>query len=223
VDNIPGPSPCVYEGFGEPYAFPKLYKGDAFRGTYRTTQSVIVIPDSQRDYGFYYNTGPTRNYGFGSPVNGATLDSYPRTSDIYGGPYGGQDEDGVGNDCHLWNAWGKADLSNMGAYEVSYPYSTQAQVHLFGSGQDPLEPRLGGITWDMNVVVDDSTPGAATAIVSFNHTCYPAHIVKVNGTVVYYYPPPQNNTAYLGACLLQLPFLGKVVGQQSTTVSVPSQ
>src|ERR1019366_2659165 len=62
-----------------------LYKGDALRGTYRTTQSVITIPNAVWDYNFYYNTGPTRNYGYGSPANGsnANLDSTPQTGDIY--------------------------------------------------------------------------------------------------------------------------------------------
>ncbi len=110
----------------------------------------------------------------------------------------------------------------MQSPSVSYPSSTQAQVHFSGLGNDPLEPAIGGIVWDMNVVIDQSSPSAPTALVSYNHTCYPAHIIKVNGQRVYEYLPQYNNTAYLTACLLQLPGYGKRIGV-STTTQVPKQ
>jgi hypothetical protein len=73
-----------------------LYKGDAFRGSYRSTQSVLVSPDAAKYFGFYANTGPTRNYSTGSPANALTanLDSnLSPGSDPYDGVYYGADED----------------------------------------------------------------------------------------------------------------------------------
>jgi hypothetical protein len=117
VDHIKGPSPCGIV----PTRY-LLYKGDAYRNTYRTTQSIIAIPDAGWSDNFYANTGPTRNYSVGSPSgSGGNLDSFPLTSDIYGGPYGGLDEDGVAGDCRLWNAAGQASTTNMQQYSVSYP------------------------------------------------------------------------------------------------------
>jgi hypothetical protein len=205
VDHIAGPDPCLYRpnltSTGLPWSL--LYKGDALRGTYRTTQSVITIPNAVWDYNFYYNTGPTRNYG--SPANGsnANLDSTPQTGDIYNGPYIGADEDQVAGDCYLWNNSGKALTTDMTSYNITYPTTpTQVQVNFFGSGRDPIEPPkpIPGwlappISWNMNVVVDDANPTNPTAYVNYNHTCYPAHIVLVNGRQVYYYPPPANNPA----------------------------
>ena len=98
----------------------KLYKGDANRGTFRTTQSIFVIPQTQRDNNFVPETGATRNYGRGSGVNGANLSSFPLTGDIYRGAYGGTDEDGVADDCRLWNQRGQADKNGMQGHSVSY-------------------------------------------------------------------------------------------------------
>jgi hypothetical protein len=75
----------------------------------------------------------------------------------------------------------------------------------------------------MNVVVNESNPAAPQASVNYNHTCYPAHIVKVNGTTVYSYLPPYNNIAYLANCLLQAPFFGTKVTGVSSAVTVPVQ
>jgi hypothetical protein len=68
---------------------------------------------------------------------------------------------------------------------VLFPYSTQAQVLFTGSGTNPLEAPRALITWQRNVIVDESNPVAPTAYVSFNHTCYPAHTVTVNGMTIY--------------------------------------
>ncbi len=209
VDNIHGPTPCVY--IPQPVItvtqIPvfQLYKGDANRGTYRTTQSMLVVPDKQVDDNFFVNAGPTRNYGLGSPVNGSVLSSSPTTSDIYNGPYAGADEYNVQFDCLRWNDRGKADTSTMQGHSVTFPSANKAQVTLSGLGQDPLEPKIGGIKWNATITIDDSNPNQPTASVDITHTCYPAHIVKVNGTVVYSYLPPHNNTAYLLSCLTLFP------------------
>lgn len=226
MDHVFGPRPCLIPA-ALPFLvvpWPLIYKGDANYGTYRAAQSVVVIPDSARDYNFYPNTGPTRNYGSASPANGlgANLSSYPLTGDIYFGAYGGSDEDNVADDCFLWNAAGHGSTDSMSAYTTSYPYATQA--HLYGSASNPLENPSPPITWDMNVVVDDSNPSSPTSYVNYNHTCYPAHIVKVNGTVVYSYQPPYNNPVYLASCLFQIPLIGdKVTGTTSPAITVPTQ
>lgn len=203
VDNIHGPTPCFLSLPTGTVPFLKLYKGDAFRGTFRTSQSIFVVPDKQVYDNFLPNAGPTRNYGAGSPVNGffANLDSTPATSDIYNGPYNGADEDNVQFDCLLWNDRGKADLGPMQGNSVSFPTGTQAQVNLNGLGQDPLEFKIGGIKWNATVTIDDSNRGQPTASVNITHTCYPAHIVKVNGGPVYCYQPAFNTTVYLVSCL----------------------
>ncbi len=212
VDNIHGPTPCFYNlPFQGLVPIIQLYKGDANRGTYRTTQSIFVVPDKQVNDNFFPNAGPTRNYGFGSPSNGSTLSSQP-TGDIYNGPYTGADEDNVQFDCFLWNDRGKADLSTMQGHSVTFPTSNQAQVNLNGLGQDPLEPKIGGIKWNATVTLNDANPNQPTAQVSITHTCYPAHIVKVNGTTIYSYQPGVNNTAYLLSCLTLLPQINASTG-----------
>ncbi len=182
VDHVPGTPICSYN------LIPRflLYMGDAYRGTFRTSQSLLVTPDTQTSGSFQANVGQTRNYGYGSPANGSTLSS--------------ADEDGIPNDCYLWNNAGTANTNNMQYYGVSYPTGTQAQITLDGAGSNPLTPSPP-IEWNMTVTINDSTPSQPTAIVNYSHTCYPAHQVKVNGTVVYSYQPPRNDMAYIGGCL----------------------
>ncbi len=55
---------------------------------------------------------------------------------------------------------------------------------LQGSGSNPLENPLATITWNMFIVPSDY-PNNPSVTVNYQHTCYPAHIIKVNGTVVY--------------------------------------
>ena len=196
----------------------KLYKGDANRGTFRTTQSIFVIPQTQRDNNFVPETGATRNYGRGSGVNGANLSSFPLTGDIYRGAYGGTDEDGVADDCRLWNQRGQADKNGMQGHSVSYLTANSVSVNLYGSARDPLEPSSGldGIKWNMYVNIDDVSQ---SAFVSYTHTCYPAHIVKVNGVVVYSYLPPRNDRLYLLACLSNL--IPQESGTSPVTRNIP--
>ncbi len=210
VDHVYGADPCEYVIPGTQQSLPitKLYRGDAFRGTYRTTQSIFTVVDKSFYDTFLPNAGPTRNYGYGSPANGqgSNLSSSLASSDIYNGPYTGADEDNVQFDCVTWNDRGKADLSNMQGHSVTFfPGSNQAQVNLNGLGQDPLEPQIGGVKWNAIVTLNDANPSQPTAQVTITYTCYPAHIVKVNGQKVFEYIPTINNTAYVAACLLMLP------------------
>jgi hypothetical protein len=177
--------------------------GDANRNTYRDTESVLVVPDIQQVSGFFPNTGQSRNYSVGSPANGSTLSA--------------ADEDGIPNDCRLWNQSGTASPSGF-TYDASYPVAHQGQVHFSGSASNPLEPPAP-INWDMRTVINTPNPAAPTAIVNYNHTCFPAHQIKVNGTIVYLYTPPRNDTTYIFGCLaLQS---GKIIGQQSSSTPVP--
>jgi hypothetical protein len=218
VNNVVAPGVCLYYNASGP---PNLavgpyfltYAGDAFRDTYRAAQSVLVIPGSQHNYPPFVNTGPTRNYGAGSPSgppdsNGPTLGSVA-PPDIYDGTYYGSDEDSRANDCYLWNAKGQGTTSLMGPSNViaSFgPPNSSTSVTFNGQAQNPLEPLSPSIKWGLTVTIDESNPSAPTAQVSGTHTCYPAHNVKVNGTVVYdsqrdYNMPASNAGGYIAECL----------------------
>ncbi len=200
VDHVNGPSSCTYQSS----SFTKIYKGDANRGTYRTTESIWVTPDMQSSSGFFQDTGETRNYGAGSPANGSTLSA--------------ADEDSVALDCLLWNQSGKATPGF--SHDETYPYLHQGQVHYSGAASNPLEDRYAPITWDMRTVIDTTNPLSPTAYVNYNHTCYPSHQIKVNGAIVYLYTPPRNDISFITQCLFFQ--TGKIIGQTSPT-GVPPQ
>ena len=64
VDHVSGPSYCYYQGISNDL----IYMGDANRGTYRVTESVYTETDASPAYwGFFPDTGQTRNYGAQSP------------------------------------------------------------------------------------------------------------------------------------------------------------
>jgi hypothetical protein len=83
-------------------------------------------------------------------------------------------------DCYHWQNKGHASTSNMQFYSIS----TQG-VFLGGSAGNPLEPEAGPIDWNVTVVIDESDPSHPKAHATGQHTCYPAHIVIVNGQPVY--------------------------------------
>ena len=74
-----------------------------------------------------------------------------------------------------------------------------------------------GIKWTMGVNIDSSI---GNATVTYSHTCYPAHVVKINGSVVYNYLPPSNDTRYIFRCLFTP--VGTVIGVTSP-VAVPQK
>ncbi|HVJ05868.1 MAG TPA: hypothetical protein VM578_09365 [Candidatus Saccharimonadales bacterium] len=205
VDHVDGPSNCTCAAPSctlLPGSYPEIYMGDGGRGTYRTTESVVVDSEKQSWNSFFQNTGITRNYSHGSPANGSTLSA--------------ADEDGIQYDCNLWNDKGQAPIDF--SHDESFPYAHQAQSHFSGSSSNPLEVPAP-IQWDMRTLIDTTNPVAPTALVNYNHTCYPAHQIKVNGQVVYLYQPPSNDVTYIFGCLaLQQ---GKIVGQQSKSTTVP--
>jgi hypothetical protein len=212
VDHIPGPTSCVYAPTKQ--LVNKLYLGDANRGSYRGTQSMFVVPDVHVADNFFRATGETRNYGLGSPAGGNNIQGIRAA----GGLWFGIDEDAFAGDCYRWNASDFGPTNDMNGPIVSYPTNTKAQLNVYGTTSNPLEPAFAQIRWNMTITVDDSNPNAPTAQVSYTHSCYPAHIVKVNGTTVYEYWPPRNDTMWLHECLLLN--LNPLVGQ-TQPVPVP--
>ena len=89
------------------------------------------------------------------------------------------------------------------------PSPSLGTLSLTGSGTNPLEPLSPPIVWDIKVQIQNYNPTGSTANpfarVTGSHTCYPAHTVKVNNTVIYdsqdYGFPLHNNFWYLAACL----------------------
>jgi hypothetical protein len=79
----------------------------------------------------------------------------------------------------------------------------------------------GPITWNMRVVVSTANASAPTAYVNYNHTCYPAHQVTVNGSQIYLYTPVSNTFAYIAVCLSGTS-ASKITGQ-TNPISVPVQ
>jgi hypothetical protein len=199
VDHIAGPTPCIDS---VPFGL-KTYKGDAFRGTYRTTESLLVVPSAQKYENLFARGGPTRNYQIpSSPANGSTLSSTP-SGDLWAAPYTGADEDEVRKDCHLWNDKGEDPNTGMRGIGVTFG-NPITQVNLYGLGRNPLEanPPGEGIKWNLIISLDTTDREHPKAWVSGGTaTCYPAHIVKVNGMKVFEQPPRYNNTFYLGYCL----------------------
>jgi hypothetical protein len=181
-----------------------MYKGDAYEGTYRTRESLLVVPSAQKYGNLFARGGPTRNYQVpSSPANGwgANLSS-TAIGDPWNGLYTGADEDQYGLDCYRWNDKGEADSSGMLGVGVTFG-NPITQVNLSGQGSNPLEPGLAQIKWNLTVSLDVTDPKNPKAWVSGGTTtCYPAHIVKVNGVQVYQWIPSRNDIAYIGGCLI---------------------
>ena len=200
VDHVTGPSGCTWAGH---QATNYLYTGDANRGTYRTAEQIQIVPDLHQSSGFFQDTGLTKQYGYGSPANGSTLSTL--------------DNDGIANDCYLWTNTGKAIPAF--SYDVSFPYAHQGQVHYAGSASNPLESPLATIQWNMYTVLNTTNQQSPTAYVNYNHTCYPAHQIKVNGIIIYSYFPIHDDPNYIYTCLTL--HAGTVAGQ-TISVGVPT-
>jgi hypothetical protein len=79
--------------------------------------------------------------------------------------------------------------------------NTGAIVGMSGSGQNPLSVPLGSIDWSMTTYIDAAS---STGHVAYQHTCYPAHQVKVANTTLYLYTPPNSDSIYIAKCLTGL-------------------
>jgi hypothetical protein len=80
------------------------------------------------------------------------------------------------------------------------------------------EPFGDLIQWNVKTTINDSSPQSPTAQVTVTHTCYPAHIVQVNGKTVYSYTPPSNSIVFAGPCLYGVGMVQAATGQ----IVVPS-
>ncbi len=203
VDHVTAPTPCLLGLYG----VGKIYMGHGFRNTYRTQESITLVPAGQLANNFFPDTGQTRNYGPNSPSFGSTLSL--------------ADEDGIRYDCSLWNDVGMASPAGF-QYSIGSPGSNQEAVTFTGSAGNPLElpSALGPISWTVTTLVDARNRQAPKATVVALHTCYPAHQVKVNGQIVYSYIPLQNDIVYITNCLTGV---YPPVSGQAGPVTVPSQ
>ncbi len=222
-DHISGATPCYYSGFPQG-PVTKIYKGDGladigdgwpiqsartyqdffFHGSFQNSAQPYTPPYQS---GLVNSVGQTRNYGAFSPVNGSILSS--------------ADEDNVPNDCYLWNQADYADMSMMfGDLTITGPTGESGNAHFDGTASNPLENSTAKIAWDMRVTMDGSDPNnARVTTVDYNHTCFPAHVVKVQEWTVYHYEPPSSDTTYVFGCLVLQQ--GKIIGQSQPNEQVP--
>lgn len=221
ADNILGPLPCtsyyyggdktkLYKGDGNadigdgwPIQSARTYGGLVFYGSF--TNSQQNAPPYQGS--FFPSVGQTRNYGWSSPTNGSTLTS--------------ADEDGVPEDCFKWHQSGYASTSNMsGELAVSGATQQNGSARLYGTAANPLESSIAQISWDMRINVngDDPTNARVTSI-NYNHSCFPAHVIKVQRFTTYYWGPERSDPSYVFGCLVLQ--LGKIQGQIAPNKQVP--
>ncbi|MGD0941845.1 MAG: hypothetical protein ABR905_19280 [Terracidiphilus sp.] len=212
VDHVYGPpivESCTYQPpLGAPgiVVSPLIYRGDAYHNTYRVTQAVSLNFAASQASGYFNDTGTTENYGFGSPYNGSTLSS--QDDDAVYADYRTSPSTGM-SDCYLRNAIGKA--STTGWLLSPTVNSGAAIVGMAGSGQNPLSVPFGSIDWSMTTYINAAS---STGHVAYEHTCYPAHQVKVANTTLYLYTPPSSDTSYIAACLTGL--RPEVIGSSPT-------
>jgi hypothetical protein len=192
---VPGPTLCEYVRDpinSEPY-IPLIYKGDAYQvpGTYRTTESIQISTATQQSTGFFRASGETRNYDANnSPVNRSIISALPY------GQFRTGDEDGTPFDCYLWN---QNDYDDPSGYQQQTTVSPSGgTVHFWGAGKNPLETLavLAPIRWDVTVTINGSQVSGTVDV-----TCFPAHVIKVNGHSVYNKVPERADLPYITQCL----------------------
>ena len=219
--NILGPTPCNNYYYGGDT--PKIYKGDgnadigdgwpiqsartyselAFRGSFTKSQQNAPAYQGQ----FYPSVGQTRNYGWLSPANGSTLSS--------------ADEDGVPDDWLRWHQSGYGSTLNIhGELTVSGATQQNGSVRFYGTAANPFESSIATISWDMRINMNTDDPTNARITTSnYNHSCFPAHVVKVQRFTTYNWGPPRSDPTYVFACLVLQQ--GKIIGQTSPNKQVP--
>ena len=209
VDHVYGPDQCTYvaPGLGN-IGVQLIYRGDGYRNTYRVTQAVSLNFQASQASGFFNDTGTTENYGFGSPYNGQSANLSSQDDDAVYLDERTSPPAGTA-DCYLRNAVGKA--STTGWMISPAVVSTSASVGMVGSGQNPLSLPFGSIDWSMTTYID---AGSSTGHVAYQHTCYPAHQVKVANTTLYLYTPPSSSPLFIVGCLTGLS--SEVIGSSPT-------
>lgn len=211
VDHVTGPpvDQCTYPvpGLGN-IGVVHIYRSDAYRNTYRVTQAISLNFTTAQASGYFPDTGITENYGFGSPYNGQSANLSSQDDDAVYADYRTSPPVGTA-DCFLRNAIGKANTSGW----IISPtvLNTGAIVGMSGSGQNPLSLPFGSIDWSMTTYIDAAS---STGHVAYQHTCYPAHQVKVANTTLYLYTPPNSDSSYIAECLLGL--RPEVIGSSPT-------
>ena len=220
-DRLDGPVPCLWGYFPSTV----LYKADGSPDigdgwpvqSARVYQNFFLTGSFNNGFqsapgystGPVNDTGPTRSYGRFSPFNGTV--------------FGNGDEDGVRLDCFLWHNAGKATTDAMSGTVIrSGPTNESGEVFFTGRSSNPLESDAARIRWNVRVTMDGSNPlNVRVTQVAFDHSCFPAHNVKVQGYTVCHYVPPRTDTIYVTSCLL---FQNDpVVGQRTVNRQVPCQ
>lgn len=121
----------------------------------------------------------------------------------------------------LRNNSGKGDKIDMHA-DLTTSGTTQqnGNVRFYGTGSNPLESSLARVAWDIRVLMNGNNPtDARVTDVNYNHTCFPAHIIKVQRFTVYYWGPPRADPVYIFGCLVLQQ--GKIIGQAQPNKKVP--
>jgi hypothetical protein len=210
VDHVFAPPVdlCTYVVPGlSPVGVVHIYRGDAYHNTYRVTQAVSLNFTTAQASGYFPDTGTTESYGFGSPYNGQASNLSSQDDDAV---YFDQRTSVGTADCYLRDAIGKAPTT--GWLISTTVLNTGAIVGMSGSAQNPLSLPFGSVDWSMTTYID---AGSSTGHVAYQHTCSPAHQIKVANTTLYRYTPPSSDALYLARCLTGI--LPQVIGSTPTT------
>ena len=65
---------------------------------------------------------------------------------------------------------------------------------------------------EVTVAQDYTNPDFVTAFAVVTHTCFPAHVVKAQGAILYNYVPPRSDPAYIFDCLVNRSTANMTVG-----------
>jgi len=107
-----------------------------------------------------------------------------------------------------------ADLTTSGTTQQN------GDVRFHGTAFNPLEDSTAKIAWDFRVIMNGDNPtDARVTTINYDHTCFPAHIIKVQRFTTYYYGPTRTDAPYVFGCLVLQQ--GKVRGQISPNKKVP--
>ncbi len=176
----------------DPYSCPAsggvYYKGDdryfnASASSFRTQQRVVYRSDPG---GFVVSH--TRSVGQSR--------SYAKNAIDNNGRIGPEDEDGIPNDCSLWNQAGTASTGNMNAAK-----SAGNGARIYGNAANPLNPFSPAIDWDYTINFGVANPSAPTYSLSVTHDCYPAHEAYIGNQTVYTFTPTSDDFIDIGLCL----------------------
>ena len=193
-DHVPGPITSL--GCGLPYVYLGDRSADPTKGgtlsSYRITHGVTYYPRTASDVPYLATVGYTWQFAHDSPANGSYI-TYP-------------DYDGVPNDCHYYNAYKQANATLAPNYynETGTYYPSTALIYLNGRISNPLENSSAAIQWNATVSISNITADGYWANVKASGvtTCYPYHVVIVNGVTVAYYPAsPGASALHIFNCL----------------------